>query len=345
MGLNHPTDLDAWRAWQRSKQHLSRRIRTALTRKQPTMATLWSITGAMPTVVSAVDALTPTATASLIRPLLRASGLTGVRGLIAPSTLDLSIHGLTRVSSGPGDETFDQLPTHAVVLTLGPFLPIGVLAARWADKSKGRHVTVQHGLLTPHAPPLASGSRLLAWSRTDGEFWRSGRTDVHVDVVGSPLLWSAAQQPPVDVDPSASMLYLGQLHGAELARGDMARSAEAFCIAHAAAYRPHPAETDRLSRAFHRHLETKGVTIDRSGSPLVELRRPVISAFSTGVLEAAARGIPACVHFDDPPSWLTEFWERYGMRRWGEEPTPPLPAPAVDPSVAIARVIREMIDE
>jgi hypothetical protein len=65
----------------------------------------------------------------------------------------------------------------------------------------------------------------------------------------------------------------------------------------------------------------------------------VVSVFSTGVLEAAARGMPAWVEFPKPPSWLQEFWERYGMSRYGAEPTPAPSRPAVEPASAIARVL------
>lgn len=42
---------------------------------------------------------------------------------------------------------------------------------------------------------------------------------------------------------------------------------------------------------------------------------------SHGVLEAAARGLPAWVDYPDPPEWLEEFWARYGLQRWGGEAT------------------------
>ena len=47
-----------------------------------------------------------------------------------------------------------------------------------------------------------------------------------------------------------------------------------------------------------------------------------MSVFSTGVLEAAAQGRDAWVDFPRPPAWLGEFWERYGMHRFGGAPTP-----------------------
>ena len=68
-----------------------------------------------------------------------------------------------------------------------------------------------------------------------------------------------------------------------------------------ATYRPHPSERDRASRRQHARWERAGIRVDRAGGPLAELTTPVVSVFSTGVLEAAARGIPAWVDFPGPP--------------------------------------------
>jgi hypothetical protein len=231
----------------------------------------------------------------------------------------------------------------SVVLSTGHFMEVGA-SARTSVVDPRHFITVQHGLLTPNAPPLAEGTTLLAWSEADADFWRSGRSDVAAHVVGSPL-WALPQSgpPPVTLE-SDRPVFLGQLHGAELPREAMEASAHAFCVTHHADYRPHPSESDRRSRRLHAAWEAEGITIDRSGTPLREVRRPVVSVFSTGVLEAAAHGLPAWVAFSHPPRWLEEFWDRYGMNQWGQGPTPPPPTPAVEPSVAIARVIREMMD-
>ena len=83
--------------------------------------------------------------------------------------------------------------------------------------------------------------------------------------------------------------------------------------------------------------------IDRSGLALRELRAPVVSVFSTGVLEAATVGLPAWVHLPDPPPWVVEFWGRYGLSPWGGAPTAPPARPEMEPSRAVARVVREMM--
>src|SRR5690606_18361857 len=133
--------------------------------------------------------------------------------------------------------------------------------------------------------------------------------------------------------------FLGQLHGAELDRYALAASTEQFCHENHAIYRPHPAERDRRSRAWHRKWEAAGIEIDSGARRLAEVDAPVVSAFSTGILEAAARGLPAWAYHANPPAWLAEFWNRYGMHRWGEGPTPAPLRPPIEPAQAIASII------
>ena len=71
--------------------------------------------------------------------------------------------------------------------------------------------------------------------------------------------------------------------------------------------------------------------------PLWQVDRPVVSVYSTGVLEAAARGIPAWVYLPRPPSWLAELWQRYRMAAWGGAPTPsPVTAGEESPAAQVA---------
>jgi hypothetical protein len=231
-----------------------------------------------------------------------------------------------------------------VAVSGGHYLPAGAAAQRFAEDRGLPHAVVQHGLLTPFAPPLPRDAHLLAFSEDDALFWASGREDVSRRVIGSSLLWEAGSFPiPSDAE-FARPVYLGQLHGAELPRRGLARAARDFCRRTGAVYRPHPSEVDRLSRIQHRAWELAGLWIDRSGEPLSQLSAPVVAAFSTGVLEAAARGLPAWVHYLDPPAWLAEFWERYGMRRWSPraEPTPAPTRGLIDPAKAFAEEIRQL---
>jgi hypothetical protein len=132
------------------------------------------------------------------------------------------------------------------------------------------------------------------------------------------------------------------MHAAELSRARLVRAAAIHCRAHDAVYRPHPSERDRLSRLTHDAYRRLGITVDGS-IPLADLAGPVVSVFSTGVLEAAAQGRDAWVDFPRPPAWLAEFWERYGMHRSGSTPTPAPPRPAVEPARRVAEVLQEAV--
>lgn len=337
MALKYPLDLDAWQRWQTSRNTL-RRIRTAVL-PGPPPALLYAPpadrTG--PSVLVALDSGSPTSRASLIGPLERA-GLTGRVGYLS-STAIPDLPGLTPLASTGAEGIVDP----AVVVSLGHFMHAGHAAWSLAQRMGAPYLTVQHGLLTPWMAPLAPGTTLLAWTEADGDFWRSGRGDVDVRVVGSQLLWDAAHHPAADGVGSGTPLFLGQLHGAELPRRVLAATAEDFCRREHATYRPHPSERDKRSRLTHRRWERQGITIDRSGTPLSKLDDPIVSVFSTGVLEAAARGIPAWVTCTDPPEWLREFWSRYDMRPWGGAPTPAPTMSDREPALAVADVVREMM--
>ena len=244
--------------------------------------------------------------------------------------------------SGPaGQLVADVMTAGTVTLSSGHYLPMG--AAAHERSAEGRFLTAQHGLMTPHAPPLGAGTRLLAWSAADADFWRSGRSDVTTTVVGSQLLWEAGAAPLATPDPARPPVFLGQLHGAELPREVLASTAHEFCLATGALYRPHPSERDRRSLAAHAQWERAGVTIDRTGIPLRELGAPVVSIFSTGVLEAAAAGLPSWVHLPDPPAWLQEFWARYGLSSWGGPATPPPGRPEIAPARARGALVQELM--
>jgi hypothetical protein len=344
VGLNHPADLEAWSRWQRSRQPLTRRARSTVDRLRGHATTaVLTRGGPWPRVVVALDATTPTARGALLRPALH---------LPPEEVAVLSHHPVGDLLPGgwastPGDaeELLREVVTAGtVVLALGHYLALGRAARDVGAERGASFVTVQHGLMTPHAPPLAAGTTLLAWSEADAAFWRSGRTDVEHRVVGSQLLWDAAERPAVGLDPAASPVFLGQLHGAELSREVVAAAAERFCRETGATYRPHPAEVDRRSRATHARWEADGIVVDRSPTPLRELGRPVVGIFSTGLLEAAAAGMPAWTYLPDPPDWVREFWGRYRLHPWGGEPTPSPERPPVEPSRAVAAVVREMME-
>jgi hypothetical protein len=239
---------------------------------------------------------------------------------------------VTRVAGGSALP--EVLRTLDTFVATGHFLPAGSTAHGWAGELDARFLVVQHGLLAPQMAPLPAGAHLLAFSAQDADFWRSGRTDVTSEVIGSELLWNAARAPRktlVDDTP----VFLGQLHGAELPRSISGGTAFAFCRRFGAEYRPHPAETDKRSRWTHERWRRRGLRFAPPGG-LLDAPRPVVSIFSTGVLEAAAAGIPAWVTCIRPPAWVQEFWERYGLRLWGGEPTPAPSQPDIEPARAIA---------
>lgn len=345
MGLNHPDDLRAWRTWQEGGRPLRRRavglVNRALGRVPAATLTLG---GPRPKLVVVLEALKATTRQAQLAPLTHLDPRDVA--VLAPSHVRgaLPEHDWTTREGAPADLLGQVVDEETVVLSTGHYLPLGATAREFVG-DPGRFVTIQHGLLTPDAPPLAHGTTLLAWSRADAIFWRSGRPDVVAHTVGSQLLWDsaggAAHSP--EVDEHATPLYLGQLHGSELPRHALADAAREFCLETGAVYRPHPSETDRGSLALHLALERQGIEIDRSGTPLPSVRRPVVSVYSTGVLEAALWGLPAWVAFPDPPWWLEDFWSRYGLSPWGGPPTPPPTRPEVEPSSAVAHVLAGMM--
>lgn len=362
--FSSPEDLPSWRVWQARQQPLLRRVRHAVGTTQQPVVHLHHDGGPVHTLV-ALESLGPTQRAALLAPMNFAPVGTGVAYLVPP---DVSHQIVANMVSVSGAESLlptrvpvvDCLPANAPlplvlsamteVLAVGNYLRSGEVAHRWAQTAGARFNVVQHGLLAHQAPPLPRGCHLFAFSQQDAAWWTQQRRDVTTEVVGSQLLWSAAASSNVkatDADTaqkaSGPGVFLGQLHGAELPRHDFAAAALQYCRETGATYRPHPAETDKLSRATHKLWRRRGIRIDDSGRALAAESGPVASVFSTGVLEAACTGREAWVVHPDPPAWLEEFWHRYGMSRWtpGQPcaPTPPLAQPELEPARAVAQAI------
>lgn len=361
MGLNYPVDLNAWHLWQQRQNTLrwaKGRARALIhrgregIRQEPVSGVLYT-RGAIPRVLIVLDSFSPTSRSALMEPLKHLEGA-GI-ALWCPGDASEYLNGQyasTRYSredwnAAPmhADELSEKLPGVRLVLSLGHYLPRGHAAYRFAREHGAADWVVQHGLLVPHAPPLPIGSTLLAFSDEDARFWASGRRDIQTRTVGSQLLYRAAHSTGGKTTKAlGKTLFLGQMHGAELPRASFARAAHSFLKQHDGIYRPHPSETDKLSRATHALWEKEGIAIDRSATPLSEVPNPVVSVFSTGVLEAAIRGIPAWVYHPHPPAWLEEFWARYNMSRWGEEPTLAPEQPAVEPARTIAQLIIDYLE-
>lgn len=331
MGLMFPEDLRSWQRWQR-RRHGLRALRHFGRPDRPSRLVLHT-SAEDPVILFAAEATTPAAIASTLAPLHHLGDVPCA--VLAPADISAHLPGTWHVRDLGIDRALPR-ELHGIRSTvgLGTYLPAGAAAYTWARTTHARFFVVQHGLLAPHMAPLPHDAHLLAFTDRDAEFWRSGRTDVTTDVVGSHLLWQAARH-RVTTDRSTTPVFLGQLHGAELPRRISAATATRFCRQTGALYRPHPAETDRLSRAQHALWRREGIRFAPHG-PVLDSPHPVVSIFSTGVLEAAAAGIPAWVTCVHPPGWLTEFWERYELSVWGHPPTPAPAVPESDPAIAIA---------
>ena len=362
--LKYPLDLDAWQAWQRRQKKLkwakyklnslldSARSRTVA--EEPVRGLLYT-RGTKPQVLIVMDSFSPTNRNAILEPLKYLDAvdvalwvpedaseyLDGQYASERYSRKDWSEQEIS------GDELKSLLPDVRIVLSAAQFLGRGAAAYEFSRAIGAEYWMVQHGLLVPQAPPLPVGCTLLAFSEADAEFWASGRRDVTTHAVGSQLLYLAAQkaagaeaQKQNDLEP----IFLGQMHGAELPRASFAYASHSFLKKFGGSYRPHPSEKDKLSVLTHQLWEKEGIRIDRSGTPLNEVPNPVVSIFSTGVLEAAIRGIPAWVYHPAPPAWLVEFWDRYGMNQWGQEPTPAPVQPKKEPAQRIAELMIETLE-
>lgn len=343
VGLIHPSDLQAWQRWQTRRRGVRGLLGTVRAARRTEAPPLTLTAGsASPKILIAVESLSPSQCAALLAPVAHLAP-TDV-AVLAPSPVDdlLPSHDW-RVSTTPSLDDSRSLDGIRTVLGAGHFLAAGAAAHRLATTRALPFGVVQHGLLVPMAPPLPPNAHLLAWTAADGTFWRSGRTDVSVDVVGSQLFWES-QVPDAARLVEERMItwaerrpvYLGQLHGAEIGRLRMARAALRTLRRTNGVYRPHPQERDVLSRLIHWQWQRAGVTIDRSGVPLTSVDSAVLGVFSTGLLEAAARGIPAWADFDRPPAWLAEFWQRYRIGRLGDRPTAPPLNGEQEPALAVA---------
>lgn len=341
-GLNHPADLVAWRRWHESRHPVRRMARAAKARVRPPVPATADILSPGPDadLLVAVEATHASVSQAVVAPLAHLDP--------ARTTLVVPVGwqppepyaGHTRRTAELGE--LASLAGHRAVLAAGHYTEIGAAAFALAEEHDLAYLVSQHGALTPYAPPLPRAARLLAWTEADGAFWTAGRQDVEVSVTGSQLLWKAALGPDTSARASTGPLtYLGQGHAAEISRARLARAALATCREHGAVYRPHPSERDVTSRAVLAAYARAGITVDMSGVPLVDLEAPIVSVFSTGVLEAAARGRDAWVDFPRPPAWLSEFWERYAMHRLGTLPTPAPERPAQEPARRIAETLTD----
>jgi len=357
MGLIHPVDLDAWHESFTAHHSVLRRARNQFRSSAPEPAVLImpdspsgdiadrrADAGTSVDVLIVLDSASPSQRAAILAPV-RHLDLSRVAILTTPATASALTLGTGRksVAVTENSELDTALPGLRCVLAVGNYMHLGALAHASACRSGASFLVVQHGIVTPFAPPLPAGAELLAWSQQDADFWIGERTDIGSKAVGGQLLHEAhsanrARPAATDVAPP-NITYLGQLHGHELPRRSLARAARGFCAATGAVYRPHPSETDIVSRLQHQAWQRRGIRFDMSGNPVPQLNTTVVSVFSTGILEAAAAGIPAWVDFPDPPNWLVEIWQRYGMKRFGTAVPTEAPVTSQEPAQLIAEII------
>ncbi|CAM3664675.1 prephenate dehydrogenase [Nocardioides zeicaulis] len=345
-GLRHPADLVAWRRWHESRHAVRFAVRSARARLRPRGPELVELhvpaEGA--DLLVAVEATHASFAGAVVAPLAHLpadrTAVVAPAGWTPPDGYDG--HRRSTVSL----DRLAGLVSPRAVLAAGHYTPIGEAAFALSEARGLPFLVSQHGALTPHAPPLPRAAHLLAWTEADAGFWTTGRHDIDVTVTGSQLLWNAGLATAAEAAPPTGgapgpLTYLGQGHAAEVSRARLARAALSTCREHGAVYRPHPSERDVTSRAVLRAFDRAGVRVVTDGPPLVELVAPVVSVFSTGVLEAAARGRDAWVDFPRPPAWLGEFWERYGMHPLGDSPTPAPARPEVEPARRVAQAVVE----
>ncbi|MGL5810858.1 MAG: hypothetical protein ACRCYQ_13020 [Nocardioides sp.] len=335
MGLVHPDDLSAWR---RERAALAGRGRLSIGLRELAHDPRFElfIGGTSPRLLIALESVAMADRMAVLAPLEHLD-LTRV-AILAPMGAGAVVpqHPWVTKILFPEELTryFDSM---GAVLATSHHTDVGASAYDFSQAVKAPFFVIQSTVLTPHSAPLAPEGQPLAWTDADATFWQEGSARAHqkATVVGSQLLWSAAQHALPEPDPATATTYLGQLHEPHLGYKQMAKAAEDFCLRHGAVYRPHPAENDRRVRSVHERLVRLGVSLDQSSTPVGRFDGPVVGAYSTGVLEAAARGLPAWVEFPQPPAWLRELWERYRMFQHGGEPTPPPVVTGFEPAYAV----------
>ena len=238
--------LEDWRRWHERRQGWLRHLRVRLASDAGARLSVHASTDidkGRPVIV-ALDSASPSQRASLLRPaeILMQRGIPVA--VVAPEAVEpqLRTRGLSPAGNiGVQGWDVTGLPPPLSVLSAGHYLTAGWVGWKLSVAHEIPYLVVQHGVLTPHAPPPPAHAHLLVWNSKDGGFWSSGRREIATTVVGSQGLWEAAQVRVV-VDPQAPLHFLGQLHGAELPRAVTLRTVQALRTEGNFVYRPHPGE-------------------------------------------------------------------------------------------------------
>lgn len=346
------SDMEGWQRWQRRQMPVLRRLRDCVEprrRAEPELTiTRWGA-GDSPVVLVALDSGSPSQIPALLDPARHLLELEIPLAVLAPFAAAQAaaevLPKATGSSSRVGLDGSFNMPLSAV-LSAGDHLPAGRLALGLAREQSRPYIVVQHGILTPFAPPLPPDAHLLAWNEADTRFWTAG-TRIRTEVVGSQLLWRAAQRSHSPdggtlADKAVGVTFLGQLHGAELPREITRRSVARLSTESPVIYRPHPGEQDIASRVQHRIWGRRGVVVATQGL-LDDSPGAILSHFSTGILESAALGLPAYAYCADPPTWLRQLWSRYEMAQWGEVEATRVTTQGQEPAAAVAAYVEGII--
>lgn len=343
MTLIHPRSLERWHEWRRSRRiplvpqgpaDAVGRRGTAPERHVELHSSPGETGGSTLIAVHADD---PASRAALLSFLPYLHGRVDV---LAPLGLELPEleQGRWTTQRGPEPHALLERTSPAAVLSGGAEHPVGAAVHERARELGVPSMVIQHDLVTPFTAPLPEEATVLAWTRADGELRAAEREDVSIEVVGSQQLWSASHEPLIE-GLDAAAVVLGQMHDRTLPRRLRMRAPLSAAEREEVRYRPHCAETDLLSRGGHALLRRKGVELIPAASTVAELASPVIGLVSAEVLLAAAHGLPAWVHAPHEPPWVSELWERYGMRRLGAEPSRAPHAGTDEPARLVAQLL------
>ena len=170
MGLRFPNDLAAWQRWQQ-RQHPLRSLRAILKPSQPATG-VWHRTGTEPDLLVVLDSTSPSNIAALAQPLAHLP-LDRI-AVLAP----LDITGqLPKASwTATAADLRSDLRSIRSVLLAADYLPLGASVVANMQHNT-RLLYVQHGLLTPVAPPLprnctVTNDRLLRTCGVDSNWGR-----------------------------------------------------------------------------------------------------------------------------------------------------------------------------
>ena len=169
-GLTHPRDLEAWHRWQDRSQPVGRRAQRMLGVLRDIARpdghagnAVLTRGGPQPRVLVCLESRSPTSVRALLEPVrhLDPADVAVISPHRGHATCCPRARGRSRPASRP---TSSPSTPRAVRPCSRPATTCRSGRWRTGPPSPGRFLTVQHGLLTPHAPPLGAGTILLAWS-------------------------------------------------------------------------------------------------------------------------------------------------------------------------------------